>query len=87
MQQYLPFLLMFVVMIIFMILPQQRKMKKEKDFQSGLKVGDRIITIGGIHAKVVEVAEGTLVIETMSGKLKIDRSAVSVEKSIALNAK
>jgi preprotein translocase subunit YajC len=87
MQQFLPFLLMFVVMIIFMILPQQRKIKKEKDFQSGLKVGDRVITVGGIHAKVVEVAETTLVIETMSGKLKVDRSAVSVEKSIALNAK
>lgn len=78
---------MLVVMVVFMILPQQRRMKKEKDFQSGLKIGDRIITIGGIHAKIVEVADTTLVVETMSGKLKIDRSAVSVEKSIALNAK
>ncbi|MCL9807074.1 preprotein translocase subunit YajC [Flavobacterium amniphilum] len=86
MQQYLPFILMFGVMIVFMILPQQRKMKKEKEFQSGLKVGDRVITIGGIHGKVVEVAEATLIIETMSGKLKIERSAVSVDKSMALNA-
>jgi preprotein translocase subunit YajC len=85
MQQYLPFILMFGVMIVFMILPQQRKMKKEKEFQSGLKVGDRVITIGGIHGKVVEVADATLIIETMSGKLKIERSAVSVDKSMALN--
>lgn len=70
-----------------MIIPQQRKIKKEKEFQNGLKIGDRIITIGGIHAKIVEVAETTLVVETMSGKLKIERSAVSVEKSIALTAK
>ncbi|MFC4816698.1 preprotein translocase subunit YajC [Flavobacterium sp. GCM10023249] len=87
MQSFLPLLLMFVVMIIFMIIPQQRKIKKEKEFQNGLKIGDRIITIGGIHAKIVEVAETTLVVETMSGKLKIERSAVSVEKSIALTAK
>ena len=86
MQQFLPFILMFGVMIVFMILPQQRKMKKEKEFQSGLKIGDRVITIGGIHGKVVEVAETTLIIETMSGKLKIERSGVSVEKSMALNA-
>jgi preprotein translocase subunit YajC len=84
---FLMIVLMLVVMVVFMILPQQRRMKKEKDFQSGLKIGDRIITIGGIHAKIVEVADTTLVVETMSGKLKIDRSAVSVEKSIALNAK
>lgn len=70
-----------------MIIPQQRKIKKEKEFQNGLKIGDRIITIGGIHAKIVEVAETTLVVETMSGKLKIERSAVSVEKSIVLAAK
>ncbi|MFC7772333.1 preprotein translocase subunit YajC [Flavobacterium sp. GCM10027622] len=87
MQSFLPLLLMFVVMIIFMIIPQQRKIKKEKEFQNGLKIGDRIITIGGIHAKIVEVAETTLVVETMSGKLKIERSAVSVEKSIVLAAK
>ncbi|MCL9808841.1 preprotein translocase subunit YajC [Flavobacterium luminosum] len=87
MQQFLPFLLMFVVMIVFMIVPQQRKLKKEKDFQSALKIGDKVITIGGIHGKVSEVSEATLIIETMSGKLKIDRSAVSVEKSVALKAK
>lgn len=87
MQQFLPFLLMFVVMIVFMIVPQQRKLKKEKDFQSALKIGDKVITIGGIHGKVSEVSEATLIIETMSGKLKIDRSAISVEKSAALKAK
>lgn len=86
-QQYLPYILMFVVMIVFMIVPQQRRAKKEKNFQTSLKVGDRVITIGGIHGKIVEVAEATLVIETMSGKLKIERSAVSTDKSTALNAK
>lgn len=83
----LPFILMFVVIYFFMILPQQKRMKKEKEFESNLKVGDRIITKSGFHAKVVELADTTAVIETMSGKLKIEKSAISMEMSAALNKK
>jgi len=83
----LPILLMFVVIYLFMILPQQKKMKKEKDFESSLKVGDKIVTKSGFHGKIVELADTTAVIETMSGKLKIEKSAISMEMSAALNAK
>lgn len=83
----LPILLIFVVMFVFMILPQQRKMKKEKEFETGLKVGDRIVTKSGFHGKIAEVSETTAVIETMSGKLKIEKSAISMEYSTALNKK
>ena len=83
----LPILLIFVVMFVFMILPQQRKMKKEKEFETGLKVGDKIITKSGFHGKIAEVSETTAVIETMSGKLKIEKTAISMEYSVALNKK
>jgi preprotein translocase subunit YajC len=79
--QFLPFILMFVVIYFFMILPQQKKAKKEKEFESSLKVGDRIITKSGIHGKISELAETTVVIETMSGKLKMERSAISLDMS------
>ncbi len=85
--QYLPFLLMFVVIYFFMILPQQKKLKKEKEFESSLKVGDKIITKSGIHGKIAELAETTVVIETMSGKLKMERSSISSEMTISLNKK
>lgn len=85
--QFLPFILMFVVIYFFMILPQQKKVKKEKQFESSLKVGDRIITKSGIHGKISELAETTVVIETMSGKLKMERSAISLEMTISLNKK
>lgn len=80
----LPFLLlMFAVMFLFLILPQQRRAKKEKNFKNSLKKGDLVVTKGGIHGKVVEVNESndTCVIETMAGKVKMERTFISHEMS------
>lgn len=85
--QFAPFLLMFVVIYFFMIRPQQKRAKQEKEFESALKVGDKIITKSGLHGKVAELSEGTVVIETMAGKLKMERTAISMEMSAALNKK
>ena len=79
--------LMFVVIYFFMIRPQQKRAKNEKAFETGLKVGDKIITKSGLHGKVSELADTTVVVETMSGKLKMERSAISLELSAALNKK
>lgn len=84
-QGMLPFLLMFVVIYFFMIRPQQRRMKQEKQFESALKVGDKIITKSGLHGRIAELSEGTVVVETMAGKLKMERSAISMELSAKLN--
>lgn len=80
-------LLMFAVMYFFMIMPQQKRAKKEKEFEKNLKVGDKIITKSGLHGKISELADTTVVVETMSGKLKMERSAISLEMSAALNKK
>jgi preprotein translocase subunit YajC len=85
--QFAPFLLMFVVIYFFMIRPQQKRAKAEKEFENSLKVGDKIITKSGLHGKIAELAETTVVVETMSGKLKMERSAISMEMSAALNKK
>lgn len=84
----LPFLLlMLVVFFFFIILPQQRRQKKEKNFMKNLAKGDRIVTKSGLHGKVSELndKDNTCVIETMAGKLKIERSAISLEASEKLN--
>ena len=86
-QSFLPFLLMFVVIYFFMIRPQQKRAKNEKEFESSLKVGDKIVTKSGLHGKVAELAETTVIIETMSGKLKMERSSISMEMSAALAKK
>ncbi|MBL0012584.1 MAG: preprotein translocase subunit YajC [Flavobacterium sp.] len=86
-QQFLPFILMFVVIYFFMIRPQQKRAKQEKQFEADLKVGDKIVTKSGIHGKIAELADTTIVIETMAGKLKMERSAISMEMSATLASK
>ena len=86
-QQFLPFILMFVVIYFFMIRPQQKRAKQEKQFESDLKIGDKIVTKSGIHGKIAELGDTTIVIETMAGKLKMERSAISMEMSAALASK
>ena len=77
---------MFVVMFVFILMPQQKKMKKEKEFEKNLKGGDKIITKSGIHGKIAELADDTVVIETMAGKLKLERTAISLDLSQKVNA-
>jgi len=84
--QFLPFILMFAVIYFFMIRPQQKRQKMEKEFENNLKVGDRVITKGGLHGRVSELGEGYVIIETMSGKLKYERSAISMEMSSKLKS-
>ena len=54
-----------------------KKQKELKKFREGLTVGDKVVTIGGIHGKILEVAESTILIATESGKLRLDKSAVT----------
>ena len=85
---FLPFILMFVVVYFFMIAPQMKRAKKEKKFAAQLKRGDKIITKSGLHGKVLELndKDSSCIIETMSGKIKFQRSAISMEMSAKLNA-
>ena len=78
--------LMIAVFYFLLIRPQQQRAKKEKAFESGLKVGDRIITKAGIHGKIAEMNDDTIVVETMAGKIKIEKSAISMEMSAKLKA-
>lgn len=82
---YAPFILMFVVVYFLMIRPQAKRQKQERQFAQNLKKGDRVITKGGMHGRVVELTEDACVIETLAGKIKFERSAISMELSQKLN--
>jgi preprotein translocase subunit YajC len=75
--------LMFLVIYLFMIRPQIRRQKQEKKFQASISRGARIITTSGIHGKIVDIndKDATVTIETGAGKMKFERSAISMELS------
>ena len=79
----LPFLAMIIVLYFFMIRPQMQRQKKEKAFQAEIKKGARVITSSGIHGKIIEInaTDNTITIETGAGKIKFERSAISMELS------
>ena len=79
----LPMLALLVVFYLFMILPQNRKRKKEKKFITELKKGSKVVTSSGIHGKLTERNEkdGTVPIVTGAGKIKFEQAAISVELS------
>ena len=79
----LPFLAMILVLYFFMIRPQMNKQKKEKSFQAEIKKGTKVVTSSGIHGKIVELnnTDNTVTIETGAGKIKFERTAISMELS------
>ena len=79
--------LMFVVMYFFMIRPQSKKAKEQRNFLENIEKGQKVVTIGGIHGKVLSVGDNTLMIEVDSNtKLKVEKSSVSIDFTKALNA-
>ena len=84
---FAPYILLFLVFYLFLIRPGLRKQKQERNFDSELKKGDRVITKSGMHGKVLDLNDdGTCIIETGAGKMKFERSAISMEMSQKLNA-
>lgn len=79
----LPFLAMILVLYFFMIRPQMNRQKKEKTFQAEIGKGKTVVTSSGIHGKIVDVntTDNTVIIETGAGKIKFERSAISLELS------
>lgn len=81
---FLPFLLMFVVMYIFFILPKQKENKKTDQMRTSLKKGDKVLTIAGIVGIISHVDERFVSIKT--GDTKIDFEKIAVIKLIEADA-
>ena len=76
---FLPLIAIVVVMYFFMIRPQVKKQKEETKFRSEIKKGDKVITLGGIHAKVLETNDNTLLVQAEGGtsKFKINKTSIA----------
>ncbi|MFA7081430.1 MAG: preprotein translocase subunit YajC [Bacteroidales bacterium] len=78
------FMLVAIVVIFyfFMIRPQSARAKKEKQFREALQKGQRVITISGMHGKVVEVKETSVILEIASNvNVEVEKSAVAIDLS------
>jgi preprotein translocase subunit YajC len=85
---FLPFLLIIVVFYFFMIRPQAKKAKEQQNFKDTINKGDKVVTIGGLHARIVDIKPGTFIIDPGNGlKLEIEKSAVSMEQTKAVQKK
>jgi len=74
--------LLMVVFYFFMIRPQQKKAKEARKFRENLQKGSKVVTIGGIHGKVVEVNDTTVLLEVDSNvKLRFEKSAVAMDNT------
>ncbi|WP_428329181.1 preprotein translocase subunit YajC [Mucilaginibacter sp.] len=84
-QQIITFGLIAVVFYFFMIRPQVKKQKDQKKYVTELKKGDRVVTTAGIHGRIIDVNDATFLVEVDNGKIRFDKSAISLEASKALN--
>jgi len=85
---FLPLILIVLVFYLFFIRPQMKKSKDQRKFREAIKKGDKIITIGGIHGKIIEVQEKTFTIEVEGqNRLKVEKSAVAMDSSSQIGAK
>ena len=85
--QLVMIVLMIGVFYFFMIRPQMKKQKELKKFREGLKAGDKVVTIGGIHGKILEISDATVLIQSEGTKLRLEKSAVSSAMEDTLQAK
>jgi preprotein translocase subunit YajC len=70
--------LIVAVFYLFFIRPQSKKNKELKQFRENLKRGDKVITAGGIHGKVIEIQDNTVIIETEDqSKLKVEKASIA----------
>ncbi len=73
----LPLLFMFAIFYFLLIRPQQKRQKKVQEMHAALKKGDKVITIGGLHATIDAIDEDTVILlVTDNKKLTYDRNAV-----------
>ncbi len=83
---FLPIIGMIAIFYFFFIRPQQKKQKETKKYLGEIKKGDQVVTVGGIHGKIIELSDTTVLIDVDRGtKLLVEKASISLEASKRLN--
>ena len=75
--QFVPFVLVIGIFYFIILLPMQRKQKKVQEFQQALKVGDRVITTGGIYGQITKVTDDAVQLQ-IAEKVRIDIARAAI---------
>ncbi len=74
--------LIIVIFYFFMIRPQMKKQKEVRKFRDSLQKGDRVLTVGGIYGKIVEVKDTIVMLEIANGvQIKVDKAGLIKDSS------
>ena len=86
--QIIPLLLIVVVFYFFFIRPQMKRSKDQKKFRESLQKGQKVITIGGIHGRIVEIQDTTVTIEVEGQvRLRVEKSAIAIDNTQTIENK
>lgn len=75
--------LLIAIFYFFMIRPQSQKQKKINEFRAGLKRGDKVITAGGIHGRIRDIKDNSIVILEIDDNVKIKVDLNSIYQSVS----
>lgn len=78
---WVPIILVFY---FFMIRPQAKKAKETKKFRESLEKGQQVVTIGGIHGKILEVTETNVLLDAGGAKIRVEKAAISADSTAGI---
>jgi preprotein translocase subunit YajC len=79
---FIPLLAVIVIFYFFMIRPQMKRQKEVRNFRESLKKGDKVLTLGGIYGKVVEIQDTTIILEIADNvKVKVEKAGIVKDNS------
>lgn len=82
---FLYIVVLIAIMYFLMIRPQRKKSKEEKEMRENLKVGDEIVTIGGIYGRIISLKEDTMVIESKSDHSKLTFARWALQQNLTVH--
>ena len=75
--QLVPFALVLLIFYFIILLPMRRKQQKVQEFLSSLKVGDKIITTGGIHGQITRLGEQSVQLQ-IADKVRVEVARAAI---------
>ena len=74
---FVPFAIILVIFYVLILMPMQRRQKKVQEFQESLKVGDKIVTTGGIYGQITRVNDKSVQLQ-VADKVRIEISRAAI---------